>query len=121
MAAKVLKRVNADGTLYGWRFYCPGCDENHVVTTKWGFNGSLDKPTFTPSILTRGGHYIPGHTGDCWCTYNAAHVDDPSGFVCFQCHVFITDGRIQFLNDCSHALSGQTVDLPDVMEYGEVM
>lgn len=24
-----------------------------------------------------------------------------------------TDGRIQFLNDCTHALAGQTVDLPD--------
>ena len=29
------------------------------------------------------------------------------------CHTFVTDGRIQFLGDCTHALAGQTVDLPD--------
>jgi hypothetical protein len=29
------------------------------------------------------------------------------------CHSFVTDGRIQFLNDCTHSLAGQTVDLPD--------
>lgn len=113
MSAKV-KRVNANGSLYGWRFHCPGCDDNHIVTTKWTFNGNLDKPTFTPSILTRGGHYVPGHTGECWCTYNAAHTDDPSGFRCLQCHSYITDGRIQFLNDCSHSLAGQTIGLPEL-------
>ncbi len=31
---------------------------------------------------------------------------------CVRCHTFITDGRIQFLGDCSHKLAGQTVDLP---------
>ena len=29
------------------------------------------------------------------------------------CHSFVTDGRIQFLGDCTHKLAGQTVDLPD--------
>lgn len=29
------------------------------------------------------------------------------------CHSFVTDGKIQFLNDCFHSLKGQTVDLPD--------
>ncbi len=28
------------------------------------------------------------------------------------CHSFLTDGRIQFLDDCTHAMAGQTVDLP---------
>lgn len=27
------------------------------------------------------------------------------------CHSFITDGEIQFLNDCTHKLAGHTVDL----------
>lgn len=117
MGAKVVKHaVNADGSEHGWRFYCPGCEENHVVTTKWGFNGSLEKPTFTPSILVQGGHFIPGHAGDCWCTYNAAHSDNPSSFRCKQCHSYVTDGHIRFLNDCSHALAGQTVDLPELEE-----
>lgn len=30
------------------------------------------------------------------------------------CHSFIRDGRIEFLSDCTHALAGQTVDLPDI-------
>jgi hypothetical protein len=30
------------------------------------------------------------------------------------CHSFVTDGKIQFLNDCTHSLKDQTVDLPDV-------
>jgi hypothetical protein len=29
------------------------------------------------------------------------------------CHSFVTDGRIQFLEDCTHELAGQTVDLPE--------
>ncbi len=28
------------------------------------------------------------------------------------CHTFVTDGRIQFLGDCTHVMAGQTVDLP---------
>jgi hypothetical protein len=32
------------------------------------------------------------------------------------CHSFVTDGRIQFLSDCTHELAGQTVDLPDDFE-----
>ena len=28
-----------------------------------------------------------------------------------RCHIFIRDGRIQYLNDCTHALAGQTVDM----------
>jgi hypothetical protein len=31
-----------------------------------------------------------------------------------RCHSFVTDGRIQFLSDSTHALAGQTVDLPEI-------
>jgi len=34
------------------------------------------------------------------------------------CHSFVTDGRIQFLGDCTHTLAGQTVDLPDWTDIG---
>lgn len=80
-------------------FWCPGCDGVHQVTVAphphpWGFNGDGDKPTFTPSVFVNapGQHHNPGR---------------PS------CHSFVTDGRIQFLGDCTHSLAGQTVDLPD--------
>lgn len=118
---KKLRHWAGDGK-EGYYFWCPGCNESHMVKTSpsgWGFNGSGDAPTFTPSVLVRCGHYVTeSHkSGDsCWCTYNAeciAKGEDPAPFQCGVCHSFVTDGRIQFLSDCTHALAGQTVDLPD--------
>lgn len=103
-------------------FFCPGCKSFHTLNVSgesrpgWGFNGNIEKPTFTPSVLVKSGHYASGHKpGDeCWCTYYAEHPDeDRDGFECGICHSFVTDGRIQFLGDCTHELAGQTVDLPE--------
>jgi len=77
-------------------FKCPGCGHCHGVWTNpakpnemtgahWRWNGDRYKPTFEPSILSRGEH---------------------------TCHSFVRDGKIQFLTDCTHAMAGQTVDLP---------
>ena len=98
-------------------FKCP-CGDIHslnIGTGGWGWNGNLDFPTFTPSILSTDGHFAQGwKQGDaCWCTYNAEHPDDPVPFKCGRCHSFITDGRIQFLPDCSHSLANQTVEIPE--------
>jgi hypothetical protein len=98
-------------------FRCPGCDERHMVRIDgdvgvWGWNGSKEAPTFTPSILVKSGHYISG-AEICWCTYNAEHPEQEAPFHCYVCHSFVTDGKIQFLSDCSHKLAGQTVDIPD--------
>lgn len=105
----------AEGGRYTFR--CPGCNRNHSVVVaagQWTFNGDVERPTFSPSVLVKSGHYADHHTaGDpCWCTYNAEHPDEPSGFDCQRCHSFVRDGRIQFLGDCTHKLAGQTVDLP---------
>jgi hypothetical protein len=77
---------------------------------KWLWNGSKEKPTFTPSILARYKH-PKGYSNE-----NPAPTDFSGEYVDEVCHSFITDGRIQFLNDCTHALAGQTVDLPDWVE-----
>ncbi|HWK13245.1 MAG TPA: DUF6527 family protein [Rhizobiaceae bacterium] len=109
-------------------FWCPGCKELHQVRVRpaespsWDFDGNYDRPTFSPSILVRSGHFVPGHKpGDsCWCTYCAE--DDAAGtpgFSCKQCHSFVRDGHIQFLGDCSHALAGQTVPLQPIDAGGE--
>ena len=94
---------------------CPGCNETHVIATKqpfgngavWSFNNDFEKPTFSPSLLIRTGKYVTGHE----------NFDD-EGFKGLSsiCHSFITDGRIQFLNDCTHSLAGQTVELPEINE-----
>ena len=75
-------------------FKCAGCKCLHVVNVNkntpvhWGFNGDVNKPTFTPSLLV-----------------NQSHPES-------RCHSFIRDGKIQYLNDCYHELKGQTVDIP---------
>ncbi len=105
-------------------FWCPGCNSSHPIrvaphqnAASWGYNGNPAAPTFTPSVLFRSGHHIPSQEGKrCWCDYNRERVEagkEPSGFTCDVCHSFVTDGRIQFLGDCTHALAGQTVDLPE--------
>ena len=103
-------KATTDGGLV---YLCP-CGDHHRVTAAWGFNGDMERPTFTPSVLVRSGHYAPGaRSEDCWCTYNKEHPDDAAPFTCYVCHSFVTDGQVHFLSDCTHALAGQTVPLPD--------
>jgi hypothetical protein len=94
-----------------WRgigFWCPGCGGTHVVTLNrtdgspmWSWDGNVEAPTFSPSILVTGGDH------------------DKS-----RCHSFVRAGKIEFLSDCTHALAGKTVDIPDWPyaegEYGGV-
>lgn len=113
MGARGKLRILSGGEL---AFHCPGCDSYHAVRVngdkrpRWNWNGQYEKPTFSPSILVQSGHFISTHkAGDpCWCTRPDAV------FKCQRCHSFVTDGKIQFLGDCSHALAGQTVDLPSL-------
>lgn len=84
-------------------FYCPGCKMSHSVRVKgkepvWGWNGSLDKPTFTPSILVR-----------------VIHENEEK----LRCHSYVTDGNIQYLSDCKHNLKDQTIPLEDFKYYGD--
>ncbi len=98
-----------DGSLLWW---CVACDCAHGGTPdRWTFNGDEEHPTFSPSFLVRSGHYIPGHTGDCWCKWDAKHPDEPSGFQCGVCHTFVRDGKIQYLADCTHVYAGKTVEM----------
>lgn len=108
---------------------CPGCKSSHVFTTGfeseqakadyiksresmgpghqpcpvWGFDGNLDLPTFTPSMLaTWGGWDEKNSKGEV-----IRHIPKSC------CHSFVTNGRIQFLGDCTHDMANQTVDLPE--------
>ena len=83
-----------------YAIWCPGCNSFHALTTRaknengaqWRFNGNLESPTFTPSL-------------DVDKNYPKSH-----------CHSSITDGKIQFLEDCFHSLKGQRVELPDITD-----
>lgn len=84
-------------------FHCPGCKRGHYaqVAVKsgdgpvWDWNKSLDKPTFSPSILVQ---------------YNGPDAG-VNGAPQAVCHSFVKDGQIQFLSDCTHELAGKTVPL----------
>ena len=78
----------------GYMFYCPGCKEHHGFAVKgkktWTFNGDREKPTFAPSLLLR----TPFPDGDRIC------------------HLFLREGVVQFLGDCTHDLAGTYYILP---------
>lgn len=100
--SKILRETADNGLM----FWCPGCDGAHQIQhgtgtgPRWTWNGNAERPTFQPSILVRFDHWVPPR---------AAHQTKVEEV----CHSFVTDGRIQFLGDCTHALAGQTVDIPD--------
>lgn len=110
-----IKRVNnGDGSLYGFRMDCPGCKCPHVIPVKphaigWDWNGSEDRPTFSPSILVHEVRIpIDADPSSVLHPYKPGDIYQP------RCHSFVRDGRWEFLGDCGHALSGQTVDLSDI-------
>lgn len=80
-----------DGHLW---WYCPGCEILHGVVVEknqkidpWSWNRSLDKPTLSPSVLCQG---------------------------VSKCHIYMHDGQLQFLSDCSHEFAGKTIQMEAV-------
>lgn len=116
----------ADGSVW---FFCPGCAGPHSIKVNspgtpgpnWTYNGSPDAPTFTPSVLARTTGAPDGReimTDEEALEHDAIYRSGGREAVFSSrfgkvCHSFVTDGRIQYLGDCTHALAGQTIDLPD--------
>lgn len=105
-----LRGVQGDGIM----FWCPGCHCAHMVRTDrslspcWGYNGNPELPTFTPSILVKGVKRLTDEQHAAFMRGEGLPEPEP-----MVCHMFVTDGNIQFLHDCTHALAGQTVPIPD--------
>ena len=57
----------------------------------WTWNGDIDRPTLRPSVLSQ------------------------RSFENMRCHTWVSDGQAQFLDDCSHELRGQTIDMLEVV------
>lgn len=81
-------------------FWCPACKCEHpyrVVPVEgdqsqypvWEWNGSMEKPTFSPSLLI----------------FNRGRDSGTS------CHLFVREGRIEYCSDCPHEFAGKTVDM----------
>lgn len=84
--------------------WCPACDERHPLPDSWAFNGDLVRPSFTPSFK---------HTRHKYDSYT------PEGRGIGErrtvtCHYILTDGVLNFCTDCTHALAGHAVPLPDL-------
>jgi hypothetical protein len=115
-----------NGQVTGYMIFCPACKCGHLFNTVagsngvggqkpvWTFNGNQEKPTFRASMLVMTGHFCAGQPQppDCWLCKRVANKERDFS-PCCRCHSYVTDGRIEFLGDCSHELRGQTVDLPD--------
>lgn len=93
-------------------FMCPGCGMMHHVTVDgsrgWTWNSDADAPTFSPSVLVQG--TIPITDEEHARIMAGEKVETKP----LRCHSFVRDGHIQFLNDCTHELAGQTVELPNI-------
>lgn len=63
---------------------------------RWTWDGNAASPTFSPSVNI------------------ALRFAKGSGRPAQVCHYFIRSGRIESCGDSSHALAGQTVDLPNI-------
>lgn len=114
-------RFGADGLVI---FHCPGCEESHQIRIgvgpgpRWGYNDNPHAPTFTPSVLVRAVRIDGGDAEIDRILDTYKLLEDRERMLADKrintvCHSFVTDGKIMFLNDSTHALAGQTVDLPD--------
>lgn len=98
-------------------FECPGCGGFHALNValspeqeaakaagaggppKWSWDGNLEAPTCSPSILS------------------SYEYEKDGVKVRKVCHSFLKAGRMEFLTDCTHAKAGQTVALDDVPDW----
>lgn len=95
----IVKISNARVGEADYLFWCPACKNCHGIwIPKEGYNGPTwdytpsSRPTVRPSVLVR----------------------QPSPRGIDVCHLFITDGQIQYLADSTHALAGKTVPMESI-------
>jgi len=104
-----------------YSFECPGCKFTHFINTDprnpaknkeksvWGFNGNMDRPTFTPSILFRVGKYVPDLTPE-----QITHAEEMGPESNLVCHSYVMDGIIKILPDSTFN-GGKSFELPFVL------
>lgn len=96
---KLWERRYADNSL--WLFWCPGCGRGHVYQTpRWTFDGNVDYPTFSPSLLM-------------FTTELGSNVRKT------ECHLFVKAGMMAYCSDNPHTYNGQTMPMLDIPpDYG---
>lgn len=102
ISPKLVRRQYGDLTPH--EHWCPGCNAMHQIAVdtpfrngaRWTWDGNAAAPTFSPSVNI------------------TLKFAANSGRAAQVCRHFIRSGRIEFCADSSHALAGQTVDLPNI-------
>jgi hypothetical protein len=123
-------KLRSDTDANGMRrltYWCQGCRESHAVIVEggrpgqaWGWNGDAERPVFTPSVLYQRDMWTPPVTSENLEQWRAAPWEQHQ--VHHVCHTFVgcngaQPGEVIFLGDCTHALAGQTLPLPDLPDY----
>lgn len=120
--AKLKRWKFSDGRFCGWAHWCPACEEAHeyyvdLPTGKgdqWTFNGNQEKPTFSPSMNISWGYMVDGIAPETKAYYEQRRNGG-------RCHYNIDDGVITYHGDCTHAMKGQKVPLPDLPGGEEIV
>lgn len=98
----------------GYTHWCPGCGETHVIPDRWTFDGNVELPTFSPSVKIAGKQCVIDELGE-WTGEWKRGPDGKALDLC--CHYILTAGILNYCGDCTHALVGQKVPLPDLPEH----
>jgi hypothetical protein len=120
-------RASEDSPTTGYMIRCPACGNGHLFNTApgdngvggkkpvWDFNGDLDAPTFSPSMLCQTTRFTAKGRADYEAWYAAGHPkrDEPFESEPLVCHSYVRNGQIEFLGDCTHEMAGKTVPLED--------
>lgn len=70
-------------------FWCGGCKCYHWIDAGWTVTREPNGPSVMPSVLTQA-------------------ID--------RCHLYVTNGVVRYLGDCTHELAGKTVPLEEFEE-----
>lgn len=107
-----IRHIDDHGVKYdALMFVCPGCAFNgmsglhmlpvnsKVKSPSWDWDGNLEAPTVSPSILTK-----------WWHLSNQV-----------VCHSFLKAGVFEYLGDCTHQYANQHVPIPNLPTWAEEM
>lgn len=89
-------------TQTGWMIRCQACQWHEFPkigqsSANWSFNGDMERPTFSPSMNQM--------TNSPDSKYYNPECESS------RCHFILREGIIQYCDDCTHELRGQSLPL----------
>lgn len=94
------------------KFWCPGCEDLHMVSDVWQITGAGETLTIEPSILVYERQKLINEDLEWEALLSPENITNAP-----RCHSFVRNGHIEFLSDCTHKLVGQTVAIPPLPDW----